>query len=404
MHHEIISDNTAAGGHEPGTRHRHRAAIPTDAAPNKPGLTGSAAVLKPVITVLTVGLAFVSVFLAAFHTPTAHRLPIAVVASDKNAALFDVRLQRTAPDAFQVERYPGETAARSAVEHRKVYAAYVQTGSVPQLLYAGANGVAVQALVAPLGHPQPGADGPKAHVEDIVPLAPGDSRGLSVFYASFGLVLAGFLFGQMTYQVAPRLPFTQRMGSLTLFAVAGGLATALVAGAAFGAIPGPVLGIAGIVTLMSGAVAAGTVLLIRLFGPLGVPLGSIFMLVMGNATSGGVLPPSFLPGWLQPLASVMPPGVGVRALNGLAYFHNDGVESGLIILAAWVLLCAAAILGLDRLAASPAILHVAHRGRPDHALGTHRATPHPPTLPAASDGTPAAAFLAERPSGSRPVD
>ncbi|MFF3877847.1 ABC transporter permease [Streptomyces sp. NPDC001978] len=364
MHREIISETEAAeeqAEHERGARHRHRAAFPTDAAPRKPGLTGSAAVLRPVITVLTVGLTFVSVFLAAFHTPKAHRLPIAVVASDANAALFDVKLQRTAPDAFQVERYSDATAARSAVEHRKVYAAYLQAGSAPRVLYAGANGLAVQALVAPLGHTQLGADGSKVHVQDIVPLAPGDNRGLSVFYASFGLVLAGFLFGQMTYQVAPRLPFGQRMGSLTLFAVAGGLATALIAGSAFGAIPGPVLGIAGIVALMSGAVAAATVLLIRLFGPLGVPLGSIFMLVMGNATSGGVLPPSFLPGWLQPLTSVMPPGVGVRALNGLAYFHNDGVESGLITLSAWAVLCVGTILGLDRLAAAPAILHFAHR-------------------------------------------
>jgi hypothetical protein len=119
---------------------------------------------------------------------------------------------------------------------------------------------------------------------------------------------------------------------------------------------------------MSGAVGAGTVLLIRLFGPLGVPLGSIFMLVMGNASSGGVLPPSFLPGWLQPLASVMPPGVGVRALNGLAYFHDDGVKSGLIILSVWFVVCAGAVLGLDRLAASPAILHVAHRGKATHTI------------------------------------
>jgi hypothetical protein len=39
------------------------------------------------------------------------------------------------------------------------------------------------------------------------------------------------------------------------------------------------------------------VLPIRIFGPVGAPLASIFMLVMGNATSGGVLPPEFLPGW-----------------------------------------------------------------------------------------------------------
>lgn len=360
---DVTTQPEAFEGLISGPRHRHTMAARTDAPPSRPGLTGAGAVLRPVITVLTVGLVFVSVFLAAFHTAKAHRLPIAVVAGDRGAALFDVRLQRTSPDAFQIERYQDEASARSAIEHRDVYAAYLDSGDQPRLLYAGANGLAVQALVAPLGHTAQ-SGGPRVQVEDILPLSKGDIRGLSIFYASFGLVLAGFLFGQMTYQVAPRLSFGQRMGSLTIFAVVGGLATAIIAGPVFDAIPGSVLGVAGIVTLMSGAVAAGTVLLIRVFGALGVPLGSIFMLVMGNATSGGVLPPSFLPGWLQPLAAVMPAGVGVRALDGLAYFHNDGVESGLIILAGWVLFCVASIFGLDRIAASTAIVHVAHRGGP----------------------------------------
>ncbi|MET8768090.1 ABC transporter permease [Streptomyces sp. NPDC004658] len=358
-----LDPHAGAPAEQTGGHHRIREAPKTDAAPSRPGLTGTAAVLRPVITVLTVGLVFVSVFLAAFHTAEAHRLPIAVVASDRDAALFDVTLQRTSPDAFQVERYRDEASARSAIEHREVYAAYLGIDRQPRLLYAGANGLAVQALVAPLGHTVQ-TEGQRVEVQDILPLSKGDIRGLSIFYASFGLVLAGFLFGQMTYQIAPRLSFGQRMGSLALFAVLGGIATAVIAGAVFDAIPGPLLGVAAVVTLMSGAVAAGTVLLIRIFGALGVPLGSIFMLVMGNATSGGVLPPSFLPHWLQPLASVMPAGVGVRALNGLAYFHNDGLESGLVILGAWVLFCVVAVYGLDRIAASTAIVHVAHRGSP----------------------------------------
>lgn len=344
-------------------RPRHRAR--TDAAPARPGLTGPRAVLTPVVTVLTIGLVFVSVFLAAFHTPKAHRLPIAVAASDRSAALFDVKLQRMVPDAFQIERYQDEAAARSAVEHRAAYAAYLDITGSPRLVYAGANGLAVTAMVTPLGHAAT-ADA-KIKVEDILPLSKGDSRGLSIFYASFGLVLAGFLFGQMTYQLAPRLSFAQRMVSLAIFSVVGGVATSLIAGTIFDAVPGSFFALAGIITLMAGAVAAGTVLLIRIFGPLGVPLGSIFMLVMGNATSGGVLPPSFLPGWLQPLASVMPAGVGVRAINGLAYFHNDGVADGVTILSAWVVFCTAAVFSLDRIAGSNVIVHVAHRGKPPAA-------------------------------------
>ncbi|MFJ4843778.1 MULTISPECIES: ABC transporter permease [unclassified Streptomyces] len=341
-------------------RHRHVPGPQTDAPPARPGMTGAHAVIKPVLTVLVIGLAFVSVFLAAFHTPTAHRLPVAVAASDHSAALFDVRLQRIAPEAFQIDRYPDEASARRAVEHRQAYAAYLSDGGKPRVLYAGANGPAVSALVAPLAA-VPHGDGRKIPVVDILPLSSGDSRGLSVFYASFGLVLAGFLFGQMTYQVAPRLSFGQRILSLALFAVLGGLATALIACTAFDAIPGSFLGIMGIITLMAGAVAAATVMLIRIFGAVGVLLGSIFMLVMGNATSGGVLPPGFLPGWLEPLASVMPAGVGVRALDGLAYFHHDGLTRGIVILLAWIAVCVGAVYLLDRIAASTGIVHAAHR-------------------------------------------
>ncbi|MEV5148095.1 ABC transporter permease [Streptomyces sp. NPDC052727] len=362
MQQDTFTADTSPGRGRP----RHRAGAHTDAAPVRRGLTGRKAVLAPVVTVLTIGLVFITVFLAAFHTPRAHRLPVAVAASDRAAALFDVRLQRVAPDAFQVERYRDADAATSAVEHRTAYAAYLDTSGSPRLLYAGANGLAVKAMVTPLGQAAT-PDGSKIKVQDILPLSKGDSRGLSVFYASFGLVLAGFLFGQMTYQLAPRLPFAQRVLSLAIFAVVGGLAATLIAGTVFDAIPGSFIPLAGVVTLMAGAVAAGTVLLIRIFGPLGVPLGSIFMLVMGNATSGGVLPPSFLPGWLQPLASVMPAGVGVRAINGLAYFHNDGVGEGVTILCVWVLFCVGAIFSLDQIAAAPAIVHVAHRGKPSGA-------------------------------------
>ncbi|MET9875411.1 ABC transporter permease [Actinacidiphila glaucinigra] len=360
----VIITDAQPPADEPPSHHRHRHRhVPgpqTDAPPARAGLTGPKAVITPVITVLVVGLSFVSVFLAAFHTPTAHRLPVAVVASDHSAALFDVRLQRIAPEAFQVDRYPDAASARHAVEHREAYAAYLSEGGKPKVVYAGANGPAVSALLTPLAS-VPHGESHKIPVVDILPLSSGDSRGLSVFYASFGLILAGFLFGQLTYQVAPRLSFNQRVLSIGLFAVLGGLATTLIASTAFGAIPGSFFGIFGVVTLMAGAVAAATVALIRVFGPAGVLLGSIFMLIIGNATSGGVLPPYFLPGWLEPLTSVMPAGVGVRAMDGIAYFHHDGLTRGIVILCSWIVASVGTMFLLDRIAATSGIVHAATR-------------------------------------------
>jgi hypothetical protein len=88
---------------------------------------------------------------------------------------------------------------------------------------------------------------------------------------------------------------------------------------------------------VAAAAGAVTMLIIRVAGRAGVAVGSIALLTLGNATSGGVLPACFLPGWLRPLSFVLPPGVAVRAIDGVAYFGNAGLTEGIAILAAWVL-------------------------------------------------------------------
>ncbi|MFF4728616.1 hypothetical protein ACFY3M_25280 [Streptomyces mirabilis] len=52
---------------------------------------------------------------------------------------------------------------------------------------------------------------------------------------------------------------------------------------------------------------------------------------------------------------------------GLAYFHNDGVGGGVVILSVWGVFCIGAVSSLDRIAASTVIVHVAHRGKPSRA-------------------------------------
>ncbi len=60
------------------------------------------------------------------------------------------------------------------------------------------------------------------------------------------------------------------------------------------------------------------------------------MLMLCNATSGGVPPAAFLPDWLHPFSDILPAGLGLRALIGASYFNNDGYVSGLILLAIWI--------------------------------------------------------------------
>ncbi len=302
------------------------------------------AVIVPVVTALAIGTVFVAVYLAAFHAPTTHRQPLGITASDPLAAGTELALSDAQPDAYTFHRYPSAAAAREAITHDRVPAALVARGHGMVLLAAGAQGPSTvsgldAAVARAAGHPVP--------VEDVDPLVGGDARGLSVFYAAFGVVLAGFLFAVASYQIAPRLALAARGASMTVFAAASGVMVALIGRQALGALPATFTVVVAVVGLLAMATAAAAGVLMRLCGPVGMPVASIVLLIFGNATSGGILPPSYLPPWLFPLSQVMPPAAAVRALRGASYFHDAHVASGLVTLGSWALGCLATQYALD---------------------------------------------------------
>ncbi|HWG25554.1 ABC transporter permease [Actinospica sp.] len=303
------------------------------------------AMLIPVISALAIGTIFVAVYLAAFHAPSARHEPLGIAAPDTVAAKTELSLNNMAPSAFTFYRYADEAAARQAIAHDEVPAVLLDDSSGMRLLVAGAQG---PSTVSALTGAVTGAVGHQVPVEDVLPLASGDARGLSVFYAAFGVVLAGFLFAMASYQMAPRLPLTARMISMAVFAIMSGVLIALIAHTGFGAIPASFGMVALLVGLLAWAAAAGTGVLLRIFGPLGVSVASIVMLILGNATSGGILPATFLPGWLSPLAQILPPAAAVRGLRGAAYFHDADLANALLTLATWVVGCLALQYVLDR--------------------------------------------------------
>ncbi|MER7930746.1 ABC transporter permease [Streptomyces sp. NPDC096057] len=192
------------------------------------------------------------------------------------------------------------------------------------------------------------ASGDRLTVRDVVPASAGDTRGMSVFYAGFGVVLAGFLFGMMTYQMAPQLEYRWRLASLAAFSVLAGVLVAVMAGSlGFSALPGPFLGIAGVIALMAAAIGSAIMAFMRLFGRAGMSLAAVALLTFGNSTSGCTLPTAYLPEWLHPLSEILPVGVGVRAIQGLSHFNNDGLTAGIGILVAWILITAATIYWRD---------------------------------------------------------
>ncbi len=289
---------------------------------------------------LLIGSLFVAVFLAAFHNPRPHELPVAVVAPA--AVLSTVQSQVASPDSpLEVRTYPDRDSAEAAVREHTVLGALVVSPAGQELLVAGANGPSVtQTLQGGFG--AAAASQAPLQTTDVVPLSDGDSRGLSVFYGAFGVVVAGFLFGLTSMQPGAKLALRWRAGVAVTFAVAVGLVVASLLGPGFDSLPAPFATTAAVVALLALAVATTTAALLRAFGPAGAFVAAVVLLVFGNASSTGVLPAQYLPGWLEPLAAVLPVGVAVRALRGAAYFDGDGLLSGVLVLTVWVV-CAALV-------------------------------------------------------------
>lgn len=304
-------------------------------------------VLLPVAVAVAVGAIFISVYLSAFHAPVARDLPVAVVGTAAQAAVVREGLPDRPSDTFSVRALADPQEARSAVQHGEVFAAYIPEGDAVTLLYAGAHGPSVTTLLMDELGEVAHESGRSVAAVDILPASPQDTRGLAVFYTTFGLVLAGYLFGIMSYQLAPGVSMGRRLVGLATFGVAGGLAVASVV-SAFGALPAPFLGVAGLVALVALAVSASTMFLVRALGVMGSSAAAVVFMTVGNATSGGSLPAEFLPSWLEPFSSVLPVGVGVRAVNGLAYFHGEGVLSGVAVLTAWTAAGVGGLLLMER--------------------------------------------------------
>jgi hypothetical protein len=304
--------------------------------------------LQPVVAALITSMVFAGVYLAAFHAPTPHSMPVGVVGRVPAVASVNQALTSRAPGEFAVTAYPDQVAATHAVTHRRIYGAYVTGSGAPRLLYAGANGSAVTATLIDAFGALARSSGQSVVSIDLVPLARGDNRGLSTFYVVFGVVLGGFLLGQTlpALKRRPRIPLV--IAATVIFGLVAGLGVAVLGGGSgFGAVPSSFVGVATLGGLLACSVAVATTVFVRFFGPAGQLFAAVLLVTLGGASSGAVLPATYLPGWLHPLASILPPALAVRALLGISYFHNDGLASGVIILSAWIVASAGVLVGAD---------------------------------------------------------
>ena len=295
------------------------------------------------VGVLLLQFGFILSYIGAFHAPAPHRIPLSVVAPPQAAEQIVHQLNGIAGQPVNATTSE-ENSAREALRTGDTSAVYLvnPAGADDTLLVASGGGTAVSTAVEQLFTQAAAQQHRTVAIDDVVPLQPGDARGLSGFYLVIGWAVGGYLFAAMLGIAKGSRPANfprtlWRLGATVPYALASGLGGAVIAEPVLHALTGHFWSIAGVGVLVTMSAAAVTIALQTLFGVIGIGLTVVVFVILGNPSAGGAYQPALLPPFWRAISSALPNGAGTDAIRRIVYFDGHGVTQNLVVLVIWVL-------------------------------------------------------------------
>lgn len=317
----------------------------TDTAPRHPNHVATAheppAALRAtgIVVALTVVLAIVALAFALPASRTAPRdVPIGVAGPQAASGQITAALDEKAPGAFAVTYYPSESTLREAILNREVYGGITVGPEGPGLLIATGGSPMIAQMLTQIGQsmsqrgPAPGTA--PLRVQDLAPPTQDDPRGVGLAASALPLTLAGLLPAIALVLVLKREVWT-RFTATVVFAGVAGLTIAALLRYVLGAIDANFWGVTGALALNVLATALALLGLGSLFGRVGLALGAVTAILLGNPLSGLASAPEMLPsGWGQ-FGQFLPQGAGATLLRSAAFFDGAGGTLPIIVLTCW---------------------------------------------------------------------
>lgn len=336
--------------------------------------------IKVISTSLLASL-IVSLVILAFTWPTktmeAKNLPVSIAGPEVTVSQFEQSLKDRGIETFELKQATSREDAENQIKQRETYGAIIFTeGAAPEVLTAPAanaaatqmlNGVATQlnaqiqqqALAAKTealtqAVQAGGEQGAQAAAQleqmkvqaeqasamtvkttAVVPLSESDSSGSGIAIAAFPLVIGGILGGSFS---ALRVNGTwRRFATATLYAVIGGALTALILNVWFGMIPGDFATLWAAFGATYLATASFIVGVSALASPMvGLGVGAVITMFIGNPISGASMPSVFLPGAWGQIGQMMVPGASSTLLRSIAYFPEVATSDQWLVLGSWI--------------------------------------------------------------------
>lgn len=180
---------------------------------------------------------FSSLYVWAFHAPTPHHVPVAIVGGSPQVRQLAAQLDARTGPAFDVRVVADDAAARRAVLDWQLTATYDPRPNPARLYIATMAAPSAASAAQQLFSSVAGTRPTSMRVVDLAPAPPGDPRGISIFYMVIAWTISGFLTAVMLNMGFGQLAAGSEIGIIAGFAVLTSTASYLLAGPGLGALP-----------------------------------------------------------------------------------------------------------------------------------------------------------------------
>ena len=291
-----------------------------------------ALVLFPALVLM---LAFAFFYVGAFHEPTPHHVPVAVVGPPTVAAQLN-RLPGGPLDAHPVS---SRSDALSQINDRTVYGAF--EASTNRLFVASAaNRATAIALEQVFDRVAAAQSRPAVRVTDVKPLPLSDSNGTAAFYAVIAWVFGGYIGATLIGLIGnarstSRRRAAARIGALGAFALVASILSVAMLRLCFDTFSGHLVAMWAIGALTIFAGGAATAGIQAAAGPAGTGLVILVFVILGNSASGGPFARPLLPGLWRTIGGVLPPGASVDLARSALFFGGARIVGPILVLVVW---------------------------------------------------------------------
>ncbi|MFI7414227.1 DUF3533 domain-containing protein [Streptomyces sp. NPDC049627] len=315
--------------------------------PRNPFLAEVKDAVTPRATLLVIGtvalaLLFIASYVGALHDPKPKDVPFGVVAPQAAAQQAVTKLKNLPGDPLDARAVTDAATARKQILNRDIDGALLidPTATTDTLLVATGGGRVLATTLETLLTTLEKSEARTLRTLDVAPADRQDANGLSSFYVTVGWCVGGYLCASiMTISSGAGRPTPRRSAirliSMALVAITGGLGGALIVGPILNALPGSIAALWGLGALIIFAVGAATLAFQATFGLAGIGLVILIIVILGNPSAGGALPPPLLPPFWRDIGPALPPGAGTWATRSIAYFKGNDMTASLLVLSAW---------------------------------------------------------------------